>query len=174
MRDFLLHVAIAPFVFYRPRWTASIHDKWTRNLAANRPDLKPKQIVRTRSLMETNFPAAMVLGYKSLVDTLTLPDPDDGHVLAVAIEGKANIIVTANLQDFPALYLSGFGIEPLFPDVFTVRLYEAFPADFVTMVQRHRSRLNNPAKSAEEYIATLRQNCLFDMAARLTRHLNEI
>jgi len=41
------------------------------------------------------------------------------HVLAAAIRGRANVIVIANLRDFPAKILRQFGIEAQSPDKFT-------------------------------------------------------
>jgi predicted nucleic acid-binding protein len=40
-----------------------------------------------------------------------LPDPADRHVLAAAIRGRADVIVTMNLKDFPAGTLAPYGIE---------------------------------------------------------------
>ena len=45
---------------------------------------------------------ALVTGYEPLVKTIHLPDPNDRHVLAAAITGRADVIVTKNLKDFPA------------------------------------------------------------------------
>jgi len=44
----------------------------------------------------------LVTGYETLIQTLTLPDPDNRHVLAAAIVSCADVIVTHNLKDFPA------------------------------------------------------------------------
>ena len=56
----------------------------------------------------------LVTGYEDLIDSLTLPDPDDRHVLAAAIRAGASVIVTYNLKDFPAATLAQFDIEDLF------------------------------------------------------------
>ena len=53
----------------------------------------------------------LVTGYERLIDAVTLPDPDDRHVLAAAIRAGADIIVTFNLNEFPEKYLMPYGIE---------------------------------------------------------------
>jgi PIN domain len=47
------------------------------------------------------FEDACVKGWEALEATLTLPDADDGHVVAAAMSGRADAIVTANVRDFP-------------------------------------------------------------------------
>ena len=49
LRDLLLHLAGIGLVC--PRWTDQIHEEWTRNLLANRPDLARAQLERTRAFM---------------------------------------------------------------------------------------------------------------------------
>ena len=82
LRDLLMHLAWARLV--HARWTDAIHDEWIRNLLANRPDLSRAQLERTRALMERAVPEASVTGYEHRISALTLPDPDDRHVLAAA------------------------------------------------------------------------------------------
>ncbi len=56
--------------------------------------------------------------YEDLITTLTLPDPDDRHVLAAAIHGGAGLIVTFDLGDFPAVVLGPWHVEAVHPDEF--------------------------------------------------------
>ena len=79
---------------FRAKWTDAIHDEWTRNLLAKRPDLKPEQLNRTRTLMNTHVQDSLVTGYESLIPVLKLPDPDDRHVLAAAIASRRNTQMT--------------------------------------------------------------------------------
>src|SRR6184192_1619909 len=110
------------------RWTDRIHDEWMRNVLANRPDLKPEQLLRTRELMNSNVRDALVIGYEDLIEGLQLPDPDDRHVLAAAIRARADVIVTFNLADFPAARLQGYGIEAVHPDDFIVYQFDLNPS----------------------------------------------
>lgn len=103
---------------FRARWTEQINDEWMRNVLANRSDLKVEQLERTRGLMTQAVPDCLVENYESLIKGLTLPDPNDAHVLAAAIHASCDAIVTYNLKDFPEDYISQFNIEVLHPDEF--------------------------------------------------------
>src|SRR4051794_5934239 len=94
-----MHLALLDL--FKARWTAAIHDEWVRNVLADRPDLTPAQLNRTRALMDANVRGALVEGHEPLIETLALPDPDDRHVLAAAVHAGADGIVTFNLADFP-------------------------------------------------------------------------
>lgn len=98
LRDLLIRVAQARLV--RARWTDRILDETFRNLVANRPDLDPRALARTRTLMNEAIPDVLVTGYEPLIGILDLPDPDDRHVLAAAIKVGAQMIVTDNLRAF--------------------------------------------------------------------------
>jgi predicted nucleic acid-binding protein len=172
LRDFLMRLATARL--YSPRWSAKIHEEWTRNLLASRPDIPPAQLARTQSLMDMALPSALVTGYESRIDDLTLPDPDDRHVLAAAIESQATVIVTFNLRHFPAARLAPYGITAMPPDAFTLELYKATPEDFLQAVQIHRASLTRPPKTAEEYLAALAHGQLPQTSAVLKAHIAKI
>jgi predicted nucleic acid-binding protein len=109
LRDLLMHLALRRL--FQPRWSARVHEEWMTAVLSDRSDLTVSQLQRTRGLMEENIKDALVDGYEPIVDQLTLPDADDRHVLAAAIHGRANVIITANLRDFPAEALSPHDVE---------------------------------------------------------------
>jgi len=92
LRDLLIRVAKTGVV--RARWTDAILDECFRNILEQRPDLKPEALKRTRELMTQAVPDCLVTGFETLIDSLTLPDRDDRHVLAAAIRVGAQAIVT--------------------------------------------------------------------------------
>jgi hypothetical protein len=110
---------------------------------------------RVRALMEQHIPEATVEDYEVLVGQLALPDDGDRHVLAAAIKGDAEILVTANLKHFPAPALAPYGIEALHPDEFVLRLIERVPARVLAAARDHRQSLKNPPRSVDEYLAAL-------------------
>ena len=68
--------------------------------------------------MDLHFPDALVVDFEPLIDGISLPDPGDRHVLAAAIKGQADVIVTQNLEDFPQEQLDLCQIEAQHADRF--------------------------------------------------------
>ncbi len=83
--------------------------------------------------MDAHFPDCLVEGYEPIIDNLQLPDVDDRHVLAAAIRGQAEAIITFNLKDFPASILEPFGIQAIHPDEFLSDMYELKPSDAISV-----------------------------------------
>jgi PIN domain-containing protein len=165
LRNLLMRLALAEA--YRPLWSDRVQKEWTEALARDRADLPREKIERVRALMERHIPRATVEGYEVLVGRLALPDDGDRHVLAAAIKGDAEILVTANLKHFPAPALAPHGIEALHPDEFVLRLIERVPARVLAAARDHRQSLKNPPKSVEEYLAALERVGLVGTVAAL-------
>ncbi len=138
LRDFLLRLGLSGR--FRARWSAQIHDEWKRNLLLNRPDLTIEQLNRKSSLMDRAIPDAIVTGHEDLIARLTLPDPDDRHVLAAAIRCNASVIVTSNEKDLPAEALSHYAMETQQPDVFAETLFDLDHAAVIAAEQRQRQQ----------------------------------
>lgn len=153
LRDLLIRLGLTGL--YQPKWSNSIHDEWQRNLLANRPDITPEQVTRTRMLMEKALPDALVNGYAPLINDISLPDPDDRHVVAAAIRCHADVIVTFNVKDFPAEQVGFFNIEALHPDEFISDLFDLNHAVALSAVCTQRRSLKHPPISVEEYLESL-------------------
>jgi predicted nucleic acid-binding protein len=165
LRDLLLRVALTGVV--QARWSADIHREWTENLLAHRPDLQRERVQRTQELMDVALPSALVTGYDPLLETLMLPDANDRHVLAAAIQGGASLIVTFNEKDFPTLALKPHGIEAVPPDLFLLRLLDRDESAVCHAARLQRQALKNPPKNVEEYLQTLEQQRLPQTVKRL-------
>ena len=165
LRDLLLRVARTGLV--RAHWTEQILDDCFRNIIANRPDLAPSALERTRQLMNQAVPDVLVTGYEQLVDGLTLPDPDDRHVFAAAIKAGAQVIVTWNLSDFPNASLAPYGIEALDPDEFALSLLDLAPGAITSVVSEQAAALKHPPMSVAELVETLLRQGLVRTVARL-------
>ncbi|MCW2802669.1 MAG: hypothetical protein QOF52_131 [Propionibacteriaceae bacterium] len=55
-------------------------------------DLDTGRLGRTRALVNSAVRDGLVTGYEPLIEALTLPDPDDQHVLAAATKARAQQI----------------------------------------------------------------------------------
>ena len=172
LRDFFLRLAEGHLI--DPFWSEEIQNEWTRNVLKNCPEVRRERLERTHRKMNTRFPHSLVWGYESLVSTLQLPDPNDRHVLAVAIHTKAKNIVTFNLKHFPKPVLQLYSIETVSPDEFVSRLIREAPILVLQVANDHRLSLFRPSLSATEYIAMLERQGLSQTAIFLWEHESEV
>lgn len=118
LRRLLLDVAAAGL--FIPLWSERILGEWAHAAARAGGDAGAA-IVGLRAA----WPDAAVASEGA--GRLALPDPDDAHVLAAAIGGRADIVLTLNLRAFPARALSPHGLLPLHPDPFLLGLWRQSP-----------------------------------------------
>jgi predicted nucleic acid-binding protein len=153
LRDLLMELALTDL--FRARWSEEIHKEWIRSVLKNNTRLTESQLLRTKGFMDANVRDALVTGFESLIPSLTLPDPNDRHVLAAAIRCQADVIGTFNLKDFPSDYLSSFDVEAQHPDEFILYLLDLYPVQVCRAVEKVRQRLRNPPMDYERYLSNL-------------------
>lgn len=169
LRDVLLSLAHADL--YSAKWTAHIRDEWTRSLLRDRPD-QGERIAMAADAMEAAIPDCLVAGYEHLVEGLHLPDPDDRHVLAAAITGHADAIITWNEKDFPADVLNPFGIELQTPDEFVLNQIMLRRNIALAALKGMRERWERPQVTAEALVDLFERRGLPQTAAHLRDEVN--
>jgi hypothetical protein len=97
-----------------------------------------------------------VSGYEDLIDALTLPDPNDRHVLAAAIRCHASVIVSFNLNDFPTEVLDKYGIHSRHPDDFIMDVDGLSQGTLIRAARDDFEHYREPPLTVDEYIDGLR------------------
>ncbi len=165
LRDLLIRLAQAGLV--QAKWTDQILDEVFRNLITNRPDLDPARLDRTRDLMNQAVRDCLVAGYEPLINAVTLPDPDDRHVLAAAIKARAQVIVTDNLQDFPAHTLTAWDMEAKSADAFILDQIDLNRDAVYASVQRIADSRSSPPATMSDVLVQLERGGLVESVAAL-------
>ncbi|HQT77144.1 MAG: hypothetical protein B7Z80_05235 [Rhodospirillales bacterium 20-64-7] len=142
---------------FDPVWSDEIHDEWSRNLAERLP---PEKIAYRRSEMEKAFVAANVQPRPVLISTIqglcrTAAQRKDAHVVATAVDAKADVIVTTNVKDFDPDILRHYGLTKQRPDAFLVGLLATGQAQVLAGVQAHRASLKRTNPTVGQYLTDL-------------------
>ena len=166
MTDALLSLATAGL--FAAKWTTRIEEEWIAALERQRPDLIGRLGVRRHSMREAvvdwEIPER---AWRHRLPGITLPDENDTHVLAAALAGHVDCIVTLNLKDFPADLIDGFGVEVIHPDTFLVHQWDLEPDTAIEAFRRMRARRRSPSSSPLEFAEALRKAGLPMLAERL-------
>ncbi len=124
MREIVLGVA-GQGVF-EPLWSERLLEEWARAARKHNPNdeaLARSEIAR----LSVRWPKAAIRWGDALAARLWLPDPNDIHVLAAAIAGSADVIMTQNAKDFPRHILAEEGVSRVDPDGFLFGVWQAQP-----------------------------------------------
>jgi predicted nucleic acid-binding protein len=169
LRDLLIRIALEGAV--HAKWSEQILDEVFRNIVQNRPELKPERLTRTRSLMNDAIRNVTVTGFEHLIDDLRLPDPNDRHVLAAAIQARADVIVTFNLKDFPAHTLVRHGIIAQHPNVFLSDRFDENAALIADALRAIAAASHKPPRTVADIVARLDAADVAGLAERLRLYL---
>lgn len=120
MREMLL--GAARLGHFTPLWSARILGEWQRAALKLGP-AGAAQAESETALARANWPNAEVAPSPGTEARLWLPDSADIHVLAAAIAGHADGIVTLNNKDFPRHTLAEEGLQRFGPDEILYRFW---------------------------------------------------
>lgn len=157
--DSLMSIAVTGL--FAAKWTKKIEEEWIGSLEKNRPELKGRLGSRRDDMREAvpdwEIPE---VAWNSIAGSLNLPDPKDAHVLAAAIAGHADCIVTRNHQDFPPSIMAVHGIDILDPDEFIVNQWDLDNVPVMAAFKGMRARRKKPTETVEDFARTLERNGL--------------
>jgi predicted nucleic acid-binding protein len=160
--DTLLRLAEDP-AMYRPLWSSEILRE-AGDALESKIGLSPGQRKRRIGAMTAAFPEAAMQPAEGLVESLNgIPDKDDRHVMAAAIAGHADVIVTSNVKDFPSEYLAGFDILCQTPDDFLIHQFhlnlplvlEKLDGQAVKIQRQRADILSTLRRVAPKFVATV-------------------
>ncbi len=96
-------------------WTKEVFDESLRSLTRRFPN-KQVDLYRMFQNYRTHFFDTEVTNFQHLVGQLGCDDPNDEHVLAGAIVGRARYLLTFNSSDFPTDTEEAYGLVIGNPD----------------------------------------------------------
>ncbi len=113
-REILLNYARAGG--FAPVWSARILEEWARAAGAKMGAGDEARARGDAALLNMWFPGGEAVGYEAREPEVWSPDPADAHVIAAALAGQAEAIITFNIKDFPLKSVRPHGLWRLHPD----------------------------------------------------------
>jgi predicted nucleic acid-binding protein len=150
-------LSIAGEQLFEPLWSDVILDETFRSLKKIYPHREHYSFEARLSSMDRAFPHARVAGWQSLEQGIARywPDPKDAHVVATAITGRAETIVTSNLKDFPNDLLRELGLHASSPDAFLLDLLDLNTELVVSALIKQAARTNRPSLTISRVLDSL-------------------
>jgi predicted nucleic acid-binding protein len=164
LREILIGAARAGL--YEPLWSERILEEWARAAARRGPG--DEVVARGQvALLKAYFPKASVPQHAGLESRLHLPDENDIHVLAAAIAGSADQLITQNAQDFPRHTLLSEGITRADADGFLWELWSGAPDAMAAVVEAVRAEAERLSGQVQPLRAFLKRTKLPRLAKAL-------
>jgi len=161
-----LVLSLAEAGFFRPRWsveTLEETERAIRKMLEAKGASEPEAIARRqRGAIVKAFPEGAVEGYGALIPAFDLPDPDDRHVLAAAVQTRASVIVTDNVRDFPADRLAPLHLQASSADHFLADVVDLHTPGAVAALRTMRLRFRRPELDPETLLRRMESVGLTD------------
>lgn len=158
--------AAAEAGLYQPVVSDRILREWTRATAKLGPGAEAVATGEA-ALFRAAFPKAVERERPDIEARLLLPDPNDVHVLAVAIACSADAIVTFNAADFPGHVLAEEGIARRDPDGFLWEMHSHHPEKLAAIVEEVRAKAERISGQPVALKPLLKRAKLFRLAKAL-------
>jgi len=124
MREMVMGAARAGV--FEPLWSKRLLEEWARAAIKLGPEGEAQARAEI-ALLRAAWPKAEVPASPGVAARLYLPDENDVHVLAAAITGHADIVMTLNAKDFPRGTLAEEGLARVDPDSYLHGVWLARP-----------------------------------------------
>lgn len=119
---------------FEPVWSARILEEWARAAIKLGPEGEAQARAEI-ALLRRDWPHAERPPAPGVAARLWLPDADDIHVLAVAVDASADAIMTLNAKDFPKGTLAEEDLDRIDPDQYLTALWGDHPERIAQVAQ---------------------------------------
>ncbi|WP_192497198.1 PIN domain-containing protein [Gulosibacter chungangensis] len=157
---------------FRPLWSPRVIDEAQTALERIHPNIDKSRFQSRFRSMNNAFEDASVEGWETIQQSVTLPDPDDRHVVAAAILGRADVIVTQNTKDFPDETLRMFGMTAVRLDDFLLDQFHFNPSRCLRVITEQTEAMTNPPVAIDELLERLSRSGAPEFAARVRAELS--
>lgn len=153
---------------FAAKWSERIENEWVGHLSIKLPS-QVAQITRRRDMMRAAVHDWEVCaeGIASIEGSLKLPDMNDRHVLAAAIVGHSDCIVTDDKWGFDDEIVGHYGIEVIDTDSFIINQLDLDEYQALAALKAMRLRWKKPDVSPEDFCVAFEKNKLLLTAQRL-------
>lgn len=165
LTDVLLYAANNEM--YKPLWSDRILAAVEREVPKQRENVSAEQIARRIARMREVFPEALVTGYEHLTAELRT-HPEDRHVLAAAVQGGADVLVTNNVRHFPLPEMERHDIARMTADEFLLDLLGNDARTTLRSVEQAFRARRKPPESLPAYVKGLEESGLWRFAREVS------
>lgn len=164
LREILTDLAQAGL--YRALWSERILSEWRHAAARLGPDQDAVAGAEI-ALLRLRFPEAVQPDDGDAAIDLDFPDDADRHVVESALAAGAQLVITANLRDFPQDLMAGLGLRAMHPDAFLLDLHRTDPVAVATAV--HAARNKAAAMGGAMSLGEMLKRCRLPRLAKAVR-----
>jgi predicted nucleic acid-binding protein len=152
---------------FRPHWSGEVLAELKAVLV--RDGVPVDGVDKRISAMESAFPDASVSGYEPLVGAMTC-HRKDRHVLAAAIHGRCEVLVTFNVKDFPPSSTAPHQIAVVTTDAFLLDQLDLYPAKVGRALAGQMTAARRPPVSMGQLLSRLSKAGVETFAEEARRH----